>query len=110
MPNPSEYHPRPVDTTKIELDLSLLKLVEYLARNTHEVWAAGRLKDGWTWGPARDDAGRKHPSLVPYEALSDSEKQFDRDTAMEALKLITALGYRIQPPAVPTGSTDTGLE
>jgi len=112
VPNQPEYHPRPVDTSKIELDPSLLKLVEYLARNTHEVWAAGRLKGGWTWGPARDDAAQKHPSLVPYEALSDSEKQFDRDTAMEALKLISALGYRIQPPATPSavlmaGSADT---
>ena len=109
---PPEYHPRPVDTSRIALEPSLLKLVEYLARNTHEVWAVERLKGGWTWGPARNDAAKHHPSLVPYELLSESEKQLDRETAMEALKLITALGYQIQPPDTPStfltaGSAET---
>jgi hypothetical protein len=29
--------------------------------------------------------------------LSDSEKQYDRNAAMETLKAIVALGYRITP-------------
>src|SRR5665213_3159336 len=96
-----QYTPKPVDTKTIKLDPTLLELVEYLARNTHEVWSAGRIREGWTWGPQRDDASRRHPGLIPYEQLTESEKRFDRDTAMETLKLIAACGYGIQPPASP---------
>ena len=56
------------------------------------------MADGWRWGPTRDDARKEHPGLVPYEQLSESEKALDRATAMETLKVITALGYRIEKP------------
>jgi hypothetical protein len=34
-------------------------------------------------GPERDDAAKRHPYLVPHE-LPESEKHYDRDTAMES--------------------------
>jgi ryanodine receptor 2 len=34
--------------------------------------------------------------LVPYQQLPESEKTYDRLAAMETLKAILALGYRIQ--------------
>jgi hypothetical protein len=93
-----KYHPQPIDTSGVQLDASLLELTEYLARNTHEVWAEGRIHQGWTLGEKRDDAARTHPDLIPYESLRESEKDFDRRTAMETLKVILALGYRIERP------------
>ena len=36
----------------------------------------------------RNDMLRTHPGLVPYEELSETEKDYDRRTAMETLKLI----------------------
>jgi len=48
------------------------------------------LRDGWTY-----DEAKKHPCLVPYEQLPESEKAYDRDTALETLKLILALGFKI---------------
>jgi hypothetical protein len=54
------------------------------------------MAEGWTYGPKRDDATKTHPSLVPYEQLSESEKDYDRATAMETVKTILALGYRIE--------------
>ncbi len=89
------YRPNPIDTTGIMLPDDLVELRERIAENAHDVWASGRLRQGWTYGPARDDAAKRHPDLVPYADLSDSEKQYDRDTAMETLKAIIALGYRI---------------
>jgi hypothetical protein len=53
------------------------------------------MEDGWRWGPRRDDAKKEHPSLVPYQKLSEEEKRYDRRTAMETIKTILALGYRI---------------
>ena len=68
---------------------------ERLDKTGHENWARQRMDDGWKYGPKRDDARKEHPSLVPYEKLSEEEKQYDRRTAMETLKTILSLGYRI---------------
>ena len=73
-------------------------LTERLARNAHDVWARQRLRDGWKLGPRRDDAAKEHPSLVPYEALDDSEREYDRQVALETLRTVVALGYRIAKP------------
>jgi hypothetical protein len=80
----------------VQLDSKLLELTEFLAKNAHENWARQRLTDGWRYGPCRDDSTREHPCLVPYEKLPESERQLDRLAAMETLKAIVALGYRIE--------------
>jgi hypothetical protein len=92
----AKYEPRPIDTSKVELSKELLQLTEQLAENAHDNWARRRLSEGWRWGPVRDDATRQHPDLVPYGELSEAEKHYDRDTAMETLRAIIALGYRIE--------------
>ena len=48
------------------------------------------------WGPRRDDKAKNHPCLVPYALLPEEEKEYDRQTALETLKTILALGYRIE--------------
>ena len=42
------------------------------------------------------DALRTHPGLVPYEELSETEKDYDRRTAMGTLKLIQKIGFGIK--------------
>jgi hypothetical protein len=90
------YKPQPIDTSAVQLRPEILELTERLAENAHDIWAAQRLADGWTYGRQRDDAQKKHPCLVPYSDLPDSEKQYDRNAALETLKAIIALGYRIE--------------
>lgn len=90
------YKPNPIDTRKIELTQDLLKLTEKIAENVHENWSIGRIADGWTYGETRDDNKKTTPCLVPYSELSDSEKEFDRVTAIQTLKTIVALGYKIE--------------
>lgn len=92
------YQPSPIDTSHVALTGEIRELTELLAKNAHDVWAQGRIAEGWRWGPRRDDDRKEHPSLVPYEQLSESEKNYDRSTAMETLRAITALGYRIARP------------
>ena len=89
------YQPKPIDTSAVELPEGIQALVERLAEHNHDIWALGRLAAGWTWGPERNDATKKHPDLCPYSELPDSEKQYDRNAAIETLKAILALGYRI---------------
>jgi len=91
------YQPTPLDNSRIELGADLMELIEMLARNNHDHWAKRRMEEGWLWGPQRDDTKRQTPLLVPYEGLPESEKQYDRDNAVETLKTIVALGYRIEP-------------
>lgn len=89
------YTPKPIDTSAIRLTPDILDLTERLAENTHDVWARQRLTDGWTHGSTRNDQEKKHPGLVPYGDLPESEKDYDRNTAMESIKAILALGYKI---------------
>lgn len=84
-----------METKGIEVPEELLGLTEKIAENVHEVWAEGRIKEGWTYGETRDDANKKTPCLVPYAELDESEKEYDRNTAMETVKLIISLGYKI---------------
>ena len=88
------YIPDPAVTSDIRLPEDLMALGEDLARNVHEVWAAGRIADGWTKGPRNDDL-KQHPCLVPYEELSEEEKDYDRRTSVETLKFILSKGYDI---------------
>ncbi len=90
------YKPQPIHTADIELCPELLALTEQIAENVHENWAAGRIAEGWTYGEIRDDRKKTTPCLVPYSQLPENEKEFDRTTALQTLKLIVALGYKIE--------------
>ena len=92
------YRPCPEDTGSVAVPEELALLTEKLARNTHEVWALGRFRQGWTYGPVRDDGRLQTPCMVPYEDLPEDEKEYDRRTAMETIRLILKLGYKILPP------------
>lgn len=90
-----KYIPCPADTSRVELPEDLSELTERMARNVHEVWAQTRIQQGWSYGPERDDRKKHHPCLVPYDELSESEREYDRKTALETLKFIVKAGYRI---------------
>ena len=94
--NPVIYNPSPEDTSRVELSAEILALSEEMAKNTHEVWAQTRMEQGWTYGPVRNDERKEHPCLIPYEELSEEEKEYDRSTALETLRLIVKLGYDIK--------------
>lgn len=94
--NKNNYIPQPVDTKDVVLPEELNSLAEEIAKNVHEVWAESRVKDGWTYGDVRDDAEKFHPCLVPYEQLPEAEKEYDRNTSLETLKLIVKLGFKIE--------------
>jgi len=94
--NHSNYVPSPIDTSDVKLSDKLQQLVEQLARNVHDIWAIGRFREGWTYGLERNDALKQHPCLIDYDELPESEKEYDRNTAMETLKTIIKLGWKIE--------------
>lgn len=90
------YKPKPIDTSNIVLPKEIEELTEQIAENVHENWAVERMADGWVYGEKRDDEKKTTPCLVPYDELSEREKDFDRITAMQSIKTILALGYKIE--------------
>lgn len=89
------YVPMPIDLSDVNLSEDLKELREAIAENAHDVWAKERLAQGWSYGPQRDDDKKETPCMVAYSELPDSEKTFDRDMAMNTLKLVRKLGYDI---------------
>ncbi|KAF0686572.1 Aste57867_21632 [Aphanomyces stellatus] len=92
-----KYVPSPTDTSSVRLPNSIARLSEFLAQNAHEVWSEARIAQGWKWGVHRDNDKQLHPDLLAYSQLSDGAKQYDRDTSIETLKIIQALGYSMNP-------------
>ena len=64
--------------------------VERLAIIEHNRWMAHRYINGWDFGQVRDDNLKLHPSLIPWEILSESEKQKDRDTILRIKLLLSS--------------------
>lgn len=89
------YTPHPIDTNDVVLPEELVQLSEQIAENVHEVWAKSRMKEGWTYGEQRDDKKKQTPCLVPYNELPEEEKEYDRNTSQETLKVILKLGFNI---------------
>lgn len=92
----AKYLPQPISTDDITLSTEIMELSEKIAKNVHEVWAKSRMDEGWTYGSVRDDVRKQHPCLVPYEELPEIEKEYDRNTSQETLKVIMKLGFSIE--------------
>lgn len=90
------YEPYPIHLDDITLDENLSELQEAIAENAHEIWAKARTDQGWTYGPERNDQKKETPDMVPYCNLPESEKLYDREMAMQTLKLVKKLGFEIR--------------
>ena len=89
------YEPSPIALDDVELPDDLAELREAIAENAHEIWAKNRKDQGWTYGPERNDKKKETPDMIPYCNLPESEKLYDREMAMQTLKLVKKLGYEI---------------
>lgn len=95
------YLPRPFPTSDVKLSQDVLHVVEMLAENAHDLWAVAKIREGWRYGPTRDDGRKVHDQLVPYSMLTFRDKEANRQTAAETLKLLVGLGYSIRRVAPP---------
>ena len=95
-PDNKTYIPQLIDLGHVELPEGFSELREAIAENAHDRWAWERQSEGWTYGLKRDDSKLETPDMVPYRQLPESEKQYDRLMAADTLKLLTALGYKIE--------------
>lgn len=89
------YEPSPIGLDDVELSDDLTELQEAIAENAHEIWAKNRKDQGWSYGPERNDQRKETPDMIPYCNLPESEKIYDREMAMQTLKLVKKLGFEI---------------
>lgn len=95
-PDIKTYNPKLIDLKHVKLPEGFDELREAIAENAHDMWALERQSEGWTFGPKRNDSKLETPDMVPYAQLPESEKQYDRLMAEDTLKLLIALGYKIE--------------
>lgn len=100
------WKPGPDRSRAVVLPPSLGPLVESLAEEVHNRWAARRLQEGWKFGPERNDRLKTTPNLVAYADLPEIEKDYDRTTALTTLKALYASGHKVVGADGPVSATD----
>lgn len=70
--------------------------VERLSVLEHVRWMRERTQKGWIYGKERDDAGKVHPSLVPWDQLPESEKDKDRNAVLVIPLLLQMVDLTIE--------------
>ncbi len=80
---------KPVPWDKLagsDKDLAVLAIAELLrahplpatAEEYHDLWRELKEEEGWEYGETYSEEAMTHPSLVPYDKLSDSDKVKDK--------------------------------
>jgi RyR domain len=69
--------------------------VEELARLEHDAWCDALRMEGWRPGPGMDSDSKEHPMLVPWEQLSEEERNKDRDPVRALPTMLAAAGFEI---------------
>jgi hypothetical protein len=83
-------------------------MLEELAEAAHRDYRENRERDGWRFGPTRDNARKLHPLLVDYSQLSELYKDSNRRLVRTIPRKLARAGYIMIPvegtplPAVPT--------
>jgi hypothetical protein len=68
-------------------------LLEQLAKAAHDIYCAGKKRDGWVWGPEKSEEKKTHPLLVEYEKLPERYKESNRRTVRDIPKKLARLGH-----------------
>jgi len=71
--------------------------IETMARVEHIRWSWEKRINGWIFGKIKDDIKRTHPSLIPYDKLSESEKEKDRELVRLIPAFLQDINYEASP-------------
>jgi hypothetical protein len=56
---------------------------------------ADRIDRGWRYGEVRDDRQMLHPDLIPFDRLSESNKEKDRNSVRILLNIMADQGLAV---------------
>lgn len=79
--------------TKVFSEIEL----EKMARMEHALWRQAKETDGWTHAEERDTNMRVHPDLVPWEELSDVEREKNLKVIRQLPALLAKIGFEVGP-------------
>ncbi len=85
---PARANEPPVHFSDVELEL--------LARHEHERWMSAKLAAGWQYAPQTDKARKVHQSLLPWDELSEEEKEKDRLFVRGIPAILAKAGYTME--------------
>jgi hypothetical protein len=71
--------------------------VEALAVLEHERWVRDLDNEDWTHGPEKDAARRVHPKLVPWDDLTEEDRDKDRAAVAAIPSILAQAGFEIVP-------------
>jgi hypothetical protein len=80
------WQPTPLNLDGVRLSQDVLAISERLAENSHDVWAIGKFKQF-------EGTSNTHPDLIPYDSMTDAQKEYDRKASTDTLKFLTLCGY-----------------
>ena len=73
-----------------------LTIAEDLAKMEHDRWVRDKERDGWRYGPERNDEQKLHPLMVPWEELPDEQRDKDRNPMRELPRILGRVGLQIE--------------
>lgn len=73
------------------------ELIDQLARQEHERWMAEKLARGWAVGTPTDELAKRHEALLPWEELSESQRDKDRAFVTGIADILRRCGYAVLP-------------
>jgi hypothetical protein len=73
--------------------------VEYLAEQEHVRWLHEMNTKGFSFGATKDENAKTHPSMIPYENLSEDEKEKDRETVRMIPYYLSLIDFQVYRPA-----------
>jgi len=71
--------------------------IETMARVEHIRWCWDKILHGWFYGKEKDSRKKTHPAIIPYEDLSESEKEKDRELVRLIPALLQDINYEVYP-------------
>ena len=69
--------------------------IEKLAKMEHERWMQEKLSNGWQYSKKTNRSKKLHKSLIPWEKLSEDEKEKDRSLVKGIPRILSEAGYSI---------------
>ena len=77
-------------------DMTSLSVLE------HDRWMRKLIADSWKPGPVKDISRKVHPLLVPWDQLSEEDREKDRNAVRAIPSLLARSGYAIVPRRQPS--------
>ena len=96
-----EFIPQPIDVSGVTLSPDLMELIDTIAENAHNVWAEKKIREkpGIRYAPLDENGNEKDGNynhyLLPYAEMPVKDREPDIEMAVNTIKLLKRLGYRI---------------